>query len=246
MKHNHFVWTDLSTFDMKQARKDYKQFFGWEFQGDKTYDFATINQSPVAAIFPMPKRLADINMPSFWMSYISVNDLDIAIAKGKKHDGVIVEIDAFSFDKDARVALIRDPSGAGFTLYEGPEIARYSESVGHVLKYYHHVTELKLIAPFYSDLFGWEFVKTTNTNWPVYDINDADGNFVAHVEEVPESVRGKFNYWIPCFGVESAASALALLYKINGDAFADLGAEQLVVSDRQGASFMVQTVQTGA
>lgn len=83
MQFNQFVWTDLSTFDLDQARRDYAALFGWSFQGRDDYDFASVNQSLVAAMFRMPKRLADMTLPSFWMSYVNVEDIDAIVASAR-------------------------------------------------------------------------------------------------------------------------------------------------------------------
>ena len=127
MAKNKFVWTDLSTFDLSVARRDYERIFGWSFTGDDQYDFALDGQTPVAAIFPMPQKMVEINMPSFWMSYVGADDLEGKVKKAHSYKGVVIEVEPTHFDEHSRIALVRDPSGAGFTLYEGPDITPTSE-----------------------------------------------------------------------------------------------------------------------
>lgn len=103
----HFIWTDLSTFDMALARKTYAGLFGWSFGEDAEYDFAQDNEQAVAAIFPMPEFLAKINMPSFWMSYVHVENLDAKVAAARRHEGAIIEIEPQPFDENNRIALVR-------------------------------------------------------------------------------------------------------------------------------------------
>lgn len=241
----HFIWTDLSTFDMALARKTYGALFGWGFGQDPAYDFALDGGGAggeVAAVFPMPEFLAKINMPSFWMSYVHVEDLDGKVAKARRHDGVIVEIEPQDFGSDNRIALVRDPSGAGFTMVEGGGITPPGGPLqpGHVLGRYHHLPDVELIRRFYEDLFDWRFEQRAETPWPRYDILHPDGSLVAVVEEVPETIRGKFRYWMPCFAVASMQDAELAVQTLGGETATDLGDGRKILTDPQGAAFMVQ------
>lgn len=246
MTQGHFLWTDLSTYDMRAAQADYAALFGWRFQNDATYDFATLSGKEVAAVFPMPDRLAKMEMPSFWMSYIHVPDLDAAVAQARTHEGVIIEVEPQAFSKDARVALVRDPSGAGFTLYEGPEIASPSGAPGQVTGRTHHLPDISLIEPFYRDLFGWRFQKTTDTPWPRYDIRHPDGTCVAIAEEVPEAIRGKYRYWMPSFTTADPKTTLSTLETLGGAHLSDLTEGRHLIADRQGAHFIIAPAEANS
>ena len=239
MSHHRFVWTDLSTFDLSAARRDYAALFGWGFEGDDGYDFAMSDTTPVAAVFPMPDRLAAINMPSFWMSYIHVPDVAAAVARARGHPDVIVEIAPTEFGEAARIALIRDPSGAGVTLYEGPDITP-PPGPGRVMARYHHLPDVMQIRDFYADLFGWQFVRQPagpwGAGWPVWQIRHAEGDVIAHAEEVPETVRGPFRYWMPCFVCAVSPDGLAGL---GMQVQSDLGGGRKIIADQQGASLMI-------
>ncbi|MEP2718319.1 VOC family protein [Pseudophaeobacter sp.] len=245
----HFIWTDLSTFDMALARKTYAALFDWGFTKDSDYDFASDHAGEgdqVAAVFPMPSFLVKINMPSFWMSYVHVEDLDDKVAKARAHEGVIIEIEPQDFGKGNRIALVRDPSGAGLTMVEGGGITPPSDPVqpGHVLQRYHHLPDIEMIRSFYQDLFGWHFEKRRETPWHCYDILHPDGSLVAKVEEVPETVRGKFRYWVPCFAVGSMPETLASLQALGGEMATDLGDGRQILMDPQGAALMVQECES--
>lgn len=241
---HHFVWNDLSTFDTNLAKDDYRALFGWSYQADDGYEFAMIDTTPVAALFPMPKRLADLNMPSFWMSYIRVENLDTAVATARNHDNVVIEIAPQAFSEDARIALVRDPSGAGFTMYEGPDIKPPLLRHGSVIERYHHLPNVELIAPFYTDLFGWRFQQSADSPWPVHDILDDAGTRIALAESVPETNRGKFRYWMPCFAVEQREAWLQRLAERQGSCTTDLTDGRHIVADRQGAHFMIRQAHT--
>ncbi|MEQ8824747.1 MAG: VOC family protein [Filomicrobium sp.] len=242
MTRENFVWNDLSTFEIDTARRDYASLFGWSFDGNGTYDFASLGSAHCAAIFPMPQRFIDIKMPSFWMSYVHVDDLDRTVADARKHEGAIVELAPYQFDETARIALIRDPSGAGFTLYEGPGIERAAGRLGTVSRIYHHSQDVRVIEPFYRDLFGWSFREQSPAPWPVFDIVHADGTLVAKAEEVPTEIRGKFCYWMPCFVTASTADATEKIESLGGKVFFEFADGRLLVADRQGAHFLIKAV----
>ncbi len=240
MSVHHFVWTDLSTFDMPRARADYGALFGWSFTGDDGYDFATQGEDPVAAITPMPPKMVALDMPSFWMSYIRVEDVAASVKKARLHDGVVVEVEPQASDSDTKVALVRDPSGAGFTLYEGPDILPPLPGEGVVLERTHHLASVDTVALFYTDLFGWRFTKLADSPWPTYAIHDADGAFVAYAEEVPKEVRGKFSYWMPCFSTTDMAGLLQRLEAQGGEVLTTFDDGRVMARDGQGAHFLLR------
>ncbi|WP_050602625.1 VOC family protein [Ruegeria sp. 6PALISEP08] len=246
MANGHFLWTDLSTYDMRAARADYAELFDWSFDKEDTYDFATIGGQEVAAVFPMPDRLAKMNMPSFWVSYVHVDDLDAKVESARTHEGVIIEVEPQPFGDAARIALVRDPSGAGFTMYEGPDIQTGAPGAGKVISRFHHVPDIMLIAPFYADLFGWRFEKSSVSPWPCYEIRHPNGAVIAQAEEVPEAIRGKFRYWMPCFGVRSVGDTLRQIEARDGHHHNGLPEGRVLVSDRQGAHFMIQNAGQNA
>ena len=237
----HFNWTDLSTYDTTTARDDYTTFFGWNYQNDGGYYFALSRGQEIAALFLMPDRLAKINMPSFWMSYIHVGNVDDAVRKAKHHDGVVVEVEPEAFGNEARIALVRDPSGAGFTLYEGPELTPEPQGFGCVECRFHHSSDINVVKDFYIDLFEWQFDVVEEQPWPSCDARYSNGTTVARFEEVPEDIRGKYNYWMPCFRVESTGKLVQLITSRGGELLTEFPDNRIMVADRQGAHFMLRS-----
>lgn len=240
MTFGQFVWTDLSTYHIDAGRADYAAWFNWSFTTNNNYAMAQLSGHNIAAIYPMPSRMAEINMPSFWMSYVRVANIDNAVKAAQQHQGAIIEVKPQWFDNQARVALVRDPSGAGFTLYEGPDITPAVQGCGTVVNRYLHVADIGQITDFYEDLFGWSFTPQPDRPWPTFKIQHPDGHNIAVVEAVPDIIKGKFNYWMPCFGVDSVDVCSQLIQQNEGSCLATLTDNRLMVSDRQGAHFIIQ------
>ena len=74
----------------------------------------------MAGIFDMPAFFCKIKMPSFWMSYLSVGDIQRMVERASKIEGTVIEVGPTQFYK-GQIALLRDPAGAYFTVYGGPE-----------------------------------------------------------------------------------------------------------------------------
>lgn len=54
-----------------------------------------------------------------------------------------------------KIALIRDPQGAGFTIYDGGKLDSRKNKAGHMLWNELHVSSTSSVIPFYERLFGW-------------------------------------------------------------------------------------------
>lgn len=238
MSMDEFVWSDLSTFDLATAKSDYAAIFGWKIVEGGGYDLALSDGTAIAAFFTMPDWLQKINMPSFWMSYVEVADVR-ATTEHAKRLGAIIEIDVQDFGNGGRFALVRDPSGAGFTIYEGPSLSTRRSRSSETMCRYHHLADVRGIEPFYSELFGWQFSPLEGRRWPSHRITSSTGNEIAIVEEMPAEVRGTFSYWMPCFGVGNLVNVCAELENCGGAIAVDLQDGRLIVSDRQGAHFML-------
>ena len=83
--HGDFTWIDLSTFDVPATKKFYGTCFGWEYSEDESgYVNGARSGTPCAGLYEMPEFFQKINMPSFWMTYISVTGIDSVVAKAKE------------------------------------------------------------------------------------------------------------------------------------------------------------------
>ncbi len=233
---NPFIWTNLSTFDTAAACGFYKAVFGWRFTNDGGYHYADLNGEPVAALLEMPGKLQALNLPSFWMSYVQVPDLEAAVARAEAIPGTIVEVRPTDFGADARIALVRDPAGAGFTMYQGPALAGRRQAPGWPCWTVHHSGDIAMIQPFYETVLGWQFHPNgTNTAKIV-----VDGNVVAHAERIPDATRGRYTYWMPIFGVASVADTRREVTAQGGTDVWNLGDGRHMLADPQGATFLVQ------
>ena len=241
-----FIWCDLSTFDLAKAVAFYKNLFGWTthtLKGstrDEDYTLFYAGMRSSAGIFTMSAFFQSIGMPSFWMSYVRVEDLDASLDRAVGL-GAKCEIEPTAFDARSRFALIRDPSGAGFTLYEGPDLkgrdarGRPGCMVWNEL----HIPSLDRVASFYRDLFDWDIAPDPSSTGR-HTIHSSRGTPIASILELDEAIKGPKNYWAVYFAVRDISAALRRIRAGGGSVLAEpatMGAGFALAADDQGAAF---------
>ena len=241
--HGNFVWTDLTSFDVAKAKRFYRNVVGWEFESDGSgYEHGHSGGGPRADIYEMPEFFQSINMPSFWVSYISVVDIDQVVAKANEL-GAKVEIE--ESDERGKVALIRDPAGAGFTCYEGDLLAtsRSFEDVGSWCWSELFVSDLSKVETFYTELFNWTIIPETGDR---YSIANQAGQRIGSIQVASKDVKGDKEFWAVFFAVQDLDKARKDIESNDGNVIYELDNSEghhLLAYDDQGAAFLVTQVK---
>jgi len=239
---NEFIWCDLSAFRPDAATAFYGRVLGWSFDDPATeYRYAFCEEAAVAAIFDMPAFFRKINMPSFWMSYIRVEAVDDVVEKASGMGGKVELEDGF---EGGKIALIRDPLGAGFTIYEGDMQTgangggRVGLRVGHTL----HVSSHQAVAEFYKSLFSWETSSIGENHWA---ISTSAGHKVADLQESSDAERGGFEYWAIAFAVDDLEKSRRSIEQNGGSVFSETfhdNRKALSAADMDGAAFTIVAI----
>lgn len=114
--HGSFFWNELLVHDAERAKKFYADTLGWSFdpmpmQDGGTYWVAKAGGRMVGGVFTMTcPSMAD--MPENWMPYIAVDDVEKRSAKAVAAGAVLMR-DLFDIPGIGRIALLREPGGAG-------------------------------------------------------------------------------------------------------------------------------------
>ena len=117
-----FSWADLSTNDVDAAISLYGELFGWDIGKEDlpdggVYAMGRINGKDVAAIGPLQEEQAKMGIPPHWNVYFTVEDAEQAAKKAEAAGGTIV-VPAFDVMEFGRMAVISDPTGAFFNVWE--------------------------------------------------------------------------------------------------------------------------------
>ena len=112
-----FAWNELVTNDVSAAGKFYTGLFGWQtedFPGsDVGYKLFKSAGAPVGGLMKCPNGKA----PPMWLAYVAVENVDASAAQAVKLGGAVC-VPAFDVPDVGRIAVLQDPQGAAFGLFQ--------------------------------------------------------------------------------------------------------------------------------
>ncbi|WP_397533847.1 VOC family protein [Roseateles sp.] len=112
-----FSWSELMTTDPAAAAEFYGSLFGWRIESMDTptgkYHLAKIGDTAIAGM--MASQDAAAQMPPAWGCYVTVADVDAAIAKCSALGGTVL-MPAMDVPTVGRMACIQDPQGAAINI----------------------------------------------------------------------------------------------------------------------------------
>jgi predicted enzyme related to lactoylglutathione lyase len=246
-----FSWADLTTTDQDGAKAFYSELFGWEITDnpvgeDMVYSMASIGGKTVAAISAQPQQQRDMGVPPMWNSYVTVASADDAAAKAGEL-GATVHAPPFDVMDVGRMAVIADPQGAFFEIWE-PKSSIGAELVnapGALAWNELSSPDIDGSVKFYSDLFGW------NTN--EMDFGGQKYVVVSVGERGNGGIRGPMSpqeppHWLVYFGTDDADAGAAKASELGATVLAppmDISDQMrfAVVQDPQGAAFALYAGQ---
>lgn len=114
--HGTFIWNELMTRNVEQAKRFYGDTIGWRFEAMKmpdgrNYWCAMESGKPIAGIFSIDAPEFD-GVPESWMSYLAVDDVDKRVASAVKAGAKLMK-PIFDVPGVGRIAILMEPGGAG-------------------------------------------------------------------------------------------------------------------------------------
>lgn len=112
-------WIDLTVDDADGLKDFYAGVAGWESTGLSMGDYEDYcvgppGEDPVAGI--CHARGANAGLPPQWLIYIVVADIEASVERCEALGGRILQ--PLRAAGHSRIAIVEDPSGAAFALYE--------------------------------------------------------------------------------------------------------------------------------
>lgn len=184
-----FCWIELATTDGPGAKKFYCELFGWEAQDnpigpEMVYTMLRLNGKDVGALFQKDETMKDV--PTAWASYISVASTDETVAKAQSLGATIVK-DAFDVMEHGRMAVITDPTGATFCIWQ-PKMHKGVGVKGeaNTLTWNELLTNDPAMATdFYTKLFGWT-TKSDSGAMPYTEFKNGDAHVGGMMQIQPQ------------------------------------------------------------
>jgi predicted enzyme related to lactoylglutathione lyase len=245
-----FCWVELTTTDQDAAKSFYSALLGWEADdrpvgdGDYVYSMMQVGGKNVAAIALQPEQQREAGAPALWNSYVSVQDADATVERAKEL-GATVHAPAFDVMDVGRMAVIQDPQGAFFEIWQ-PKAhigADLVNAPGALVWNELGTSDLEAASAFYGALFGWDIAPSEMGGpEPYLTIKNGEANN-GGIRPLPGP--GAPPHWLVYFGVEDLDSSLAKLQELGGAVHAgpiDIQIAKIaVVGDPQGAVFALYT-----
>src|SRR3982751_3564524 len=86
-----FCWNELATRDAETAKKFYAELLGWKLKesdaAGMAYTEIVVGGSHVGGIYQVTAEQGD--MPSHWMAYVAVDDVDAAAKRTEELGGKV-------------------------------------------------------------------------------------------------------------------------------------------------------------
>jgi uncharacterized protein len=248
-----FSWAELATTDQKAGVQFYRSLLGWEVNEqpigpDDVYTMFTLRGQEVAAAYTMRPEERQHGAPPHWNLYVTVASVD---ERAKKAESLGAKVLAPPFDvmDVGRMAVLQDPTGAVFQLWEAKKHigAKILNEAGALCWSELTTRDPKKAEAFYTALFGWtskpsapgavmEYTEFHNQGKPL-------GGMMAMPPHMPPQVP---SYWMPYFQVTDV-DAVANTGKASGGRLM-VGPQDIpgsgrfaILTDPQGAFFAIYT-----
>jgi len=214
-----FVWHDLITNDIDAARRFYGELFGWSFEastgpGGRDYIVARDGAVYVAGLVPVTDR-PDGEDVSRWLPYVSVGDVDAALARSIAAGGTVA-VGARNVSL-GRVAAVIDNQGAVLGLarsrFGDPDDLTTRAAPGRAVWSELLADDPGEAATFYADVVGYQ-ARTIERRGGEYTLLVASSADRAGILEKPAD--GIVSTWLTHFGVRDPESAARRVEALGG------------------------------
>jgi hypothetical protein len=244
-----FCWIELSTTDQNAAKSFYSSLFGWARQDfpmgpNDFYTMFQLEGRDTAAAYTMRPEQRSQGVPPHWMIYIAVASADDAAHRGAQLGGKVFA-PAFDVYDAGRMAVVQDPTGAVFALWQpkthtGTGIA----GVHGTLCWADLMTpDIARAKEFYSGLFGWRI--SAGDNDPSGYLHIANGkDFIGGIPPAGFRDPNAPPHWLAYFFVSDCDETAAKGKELGGKTLlAPMAIEKVgrmaILADPQGAVFAV-------
>jgi predicted enzyme related to lactoylglutathione lyase len=211
------------------------------------YTTCSIDGDAVCGLYEMSDEVRATGVPPSWTSYVTVADADAATARTIDLGGGSIN-DAFDVMELGRMAVLRDPQGAVFAVWQ-PHTrigAERVNDVGCLCMNELATTDLPSARSFYEEVFGWrtESIDTGPDGPPtvfVFNGERLNASFGAVEGGTPP-------HWRPYFSVGSTDTAMQRVRELGGEELLPPSPHPhgsiAIARDPQGAVFALYAGET--
>ena len=237
-----FCWGELCSTDAGAAAAFYGAIFGWS--SDKTpmgpdafYTLFNIEGDQTGGMYEDNSG----TRPVCWAAYIRVVSVDDTVTKIQEAGGRVLA-GPFDVMTHGRMAMVMDPAGAAFAIWEAKNHIGYGriDEVGAPCWSELNTRDTETAGKFYSTVFGYGIKKSTE---PMeYTEFQIDGKSIAGMLQMSPEMEGVPPHWLTYYLVANCAETVAKVKELGASvpfgpvAIPTVG-DIAVVIDPQGAAF---------
>jgi predicted enzyme related to lactoylglutathione lyase len=246
-----FCWLELGTTDQNAAKEYYGRLFGWEAADFPmgpagVYTIFRLDGAAAAATYTLMEDQKAAGVPPHWLLYVSVQSADMAAARAKELGGAVLG-GPFDVGENGRMAIIRDPQGAVFAVWQ----PKQNPGIG-IAGVPGTLCWADLMTPdpsgaqgFYSALFGWELAIGQNDSSGYLHIKNGEA-FIGGVPPAHQRNPNAPPHWLAYILVTDCDATAKLAEDMGGRLYVPpMSIENVgrmaVVADPQGAVFAIFT-----
>ena len=208
-----FCWMELGTSDQSAAKKFYTDLFGWTVNDSpmgpgEFYSMFQLNGQSAAAAYTLRADQKAQGVPSHWMLYIATSSADQSAAKAKELGGLVLA-GPFDVMDVGRMAVIQDPTGAVFCVWETKSnggITTKGES-GAFCWADLNTPNVARASDFYTKLFGWKLEKGENDSSGYLHIKNGD-DYIGGVPPAEHRNPNAPPHWLLYFDTENCDASV--------------------------------------
>ncbi|HMC57210.1 MAG TPA: VOC family protein [Gemmatimonadaceae bacterium] len=162
--HGQFAWYDLVTTDVAAAKKFYPPVTGWGTMpwADGAYTMWAANNQPLGGIAPISAEQSAQGIPSHWLAYVAVGDVDSSARAATALGGQVLH-GPEDIPDVGRFAIIRDPQGGMVAIFRSSNATDGgwdgTPKTGHFSWHELMTTDIDGALRFYKGLFGWDKIE---------------------------------------------------------------------------------------
>jgi predicted enzyme related to lactoylglutathione lyase len=209
------AWVELSVADLAGAQAFYGDLLGWTFRtGESTprrYTYALKDGAVVAGLAEIP---AGSQQPTVWATYLAASDVDTTAADAVQL-GAGLLVPPFDQPGRGRAAVLRDPTGAAFGLWQAGGLAgaQVLNELGATCWHEVLTADLEAADAFYTGLFPLALDRIDDQT----TILRLDGEPVGGRRLIAENLQGFVPpHWEAYFWVDDTDRAAKRVEELGG------------------------------
>jgi uncharacterized protein len=216
-----FCWPELATTDQSGAKAFYSALLGWESTDSpmgegEFYTMLSLGGRNLGALYTMRPEERGHGIPTHWNSYVSVESADRSAARAKTLGGTILA-EPFDVMEHGRMAIIQDPAGATFCLWEPKQHAGAGvlNEVGALCWTELMTSDASKAEAFYTGLFGWkaEAMPMGPMTYTIYKNGDAQAGGMM---QITKEMGPMPSHWMVYFSVSDCDGTVAKAGTLGG------------------------------